>query len=325
MELYHGAHLINCEIWGRPLKIALLKDDYGALLFDAGTRTHAERDIPAYLQQIKLAPEDLRWLVLSHPDLDHCGGSAVLARNYPNIRLMCGKQDRGLVENPEVLFRERYDHYRQNHGIFYDSETAQKIKDAFAGPQPVSTTLSGGEEIRLGPDRIIEVLHLPGHSAGHLGLFDLQHRTLYFADAIQGAGYCSIRGEWVMGPTYLHVDSYLNSIAQIRNLSAQRIVGCHWPEQDTADAIAHFCDETESFVHQTDAQVLNLVSSSQNGVTLSQLCKSVGDTIGRWPASAHNELCYPILGHLDRAAMNYKIIPDLSVRPVVYRASRKQV
>jgi glyoxylase-like metal-dependent hydrolase (beta-lactamase superfamily II) len=319
MEIYSGAHLIPCEVGGRPLTLTLLVDENGALLFDAGTRAHAESSIPEYFRGIGLSRERLRWLIISHPDLDHCGGAAIIARNYQNVRILCGNEDREQIEDPSILFNRRYDRYREEHGIFYDEETAKGIRAAFAGVQHVSATLAGGEVLRLGPDRLIDVLLVPGHSPGHLALYDRRHRVLFYGDAIQGSGYQTRDRTWVMGPTYLDVDAYLDSIARIRTLDAAQIVGCHWPQFTGSEQISRFCDETKAFVERTDAEILLYLASHPRGVTLAQLCQGIGGTLGAWPSVANIELCYPVLGDLERATRNHKVTLDSSVRPVLYR------
>ena len=71
MEIYSGAHLIECEIGGRPLYLPLLIGEAEAVLLDCGTRSHAAKDIPEYLAKIGLPEDALTFLVVTHPDLDH--------------------------------------------------------------------------------------------------------------------------------------------------------------------------------------------------------------------------------------------------------------
>lgn len=106
-------------------------------------------------------------------------------------------EDREQIEDPSILFKQRYDRYREEHGIFYDEETTKGIRAAFAGVQHVSSTLAGGEVLRLGPDRLIDVLRVPGHSQGHLALYDRRHRVLFYDDAIHGSGYRATNRSWV--------------------------------------------------------------------------------------------------------------------------------
>ena len=126
--------------------------------------SHAMTEIPAYLEKIRLPKQALTWVVITHPDGDHCGGTGKMAKRYPNLRIGCGTADQALVESPEHLWSFRYDRYRQDHGIFYDEKTAAFIRNSFSNPQPVSLTFSGGERLSLGQDRVLELWHAPGHT-----------------------------------------------------------------------------------------------------------------------------------------------------------------
>jgi glyoxylase-like metal-dependent hydrolase (beta-lactamase superfamily II) len=50
-------------------------------------------------------------------------------------------------------------------------------------PAPLTGTLRDGDIVDLG-DRAFEVLHLPGHSPGSIGLWEAATRTLFSGDAI---------------------------------------------------------------------------------------------------------------------------------------------
>jgi len=317
MEIYPGAHLIECEIGERPLYLPLFREGRETLLLDCGTRSHAERDVPAYLD--KLGLEDLTWLIMTHPDGDHCGGSAEIKRRYPKIRLACGEADRDMIESPDHLFSFRYDAYRRDHGVYFDSKTAKEIKNCSSTPQEVSFTLVGGEIIRLGPNRILEIWHLPGHSHGHLGVYDRNHGVLYYGDAIQGAGYRSVRGSWSLCPTYLYVNDYLQTIRTIKNSGAQMIVGCHWPVLRGQEAIRQFCFESRNFVEQADQLITNYLRNHVSGVTLRELCENLSGQMGEWPQEVCLELANAVSGHLDRGVETGRIEVNCSVSPFIYR------
>ncbi len=319
MEIYPGAHLIECEIGGRPLRLPLLMGESDTVLVDCGTRSHAAGDIPRYIDKIGLPASRLTFLVITHPDVDHSGGAGELVRRCPHLRVMCGAADRLLIEEPEQLFARRYDHYREEHDIFYDEKTASGIRDGCNGNQPVFLTLKGGETLNLGGKRILEIIHLPGHSHGHLGIYDRDYRTLFYGDAIQGRGYQSLTGGWVLCPTYLYVDAYLQTINCIEHLGAERIVGCHWAVRQGEDEIREFCASSRNFVETADRLIYDYLACHPQGGTLRELCQSLGGKLGEWPAAAHTELSYPFLGHLDRGILQGKLSVDRSVRPVIYR------
>jgi len=318
MEIYSGAEMIACEIVGRPLYLPLLQEGHDCLLLDCGTTNHAANDIPAYLDQIGVGAEDLTWAVITHPDGDHCGGSAEIKRRYPNVRLACGEADREMIESPNYLFSFRYDAYRKDHGIFFDQQTAQDIKNCSSTPQNVTLTFVGGEALRLGDGRVLEIWHLPGHSHGHLGVYDRNYRTLYYGDAIQGAGYKSVRGGWSLCPTYLYVDAYLQTIRTIEHSDAETIIGCHWPVLRGKAAIREFCADSRNFVMHADRLVTDYIRDHQSGVTLRELCEQLSGRLGEWPYDVCLELANALLGHLDRGVAMGRFAVDRSTSPFLY-------
>lgn len=324
MELYRGADLMECEIGGRPLYLPLLREGSDALLLDCGTRAHAEVDIPRELSRLGLDHDSLTWLIITHPDSDHCGGLREMKRRYPKVRIACGEADRALVESPDYLFSFRYDAYRDDHGVFYDPATARKLKDYFSGPQNVNLTFTGGEILRLGDgeDRLLEIWHLPGHSHGHLGVYDRKHGTLFYGDAIHGAGYQTLSGQWALCPTYLYVDTYLQTIRTIEHSNAGSIVGCHWPVCRGADAIRDFCAESRNFVMLADRLLQDYLRTHPSGATLRELCEALGGKLGGWPPEINLELACALSGHLDRGVAAGTLQADMSARHLAYTVCR---
>jgi len=318
MELYPGADLIECEIGGRPLYLPLLREGAEALMLDCGTLAHAKIDIPKKLEDLGLGRSSLTWLVVTHPDVDHCGGLAEMKRRYPHLQIACGEADRALVESPDYLFSFRYDAYRRDHLIFYDTAAARWLRECCSAPQAVTLTFTGGEVIRLGHDRLLEIIHLPGHSHGHLGVYDRKYHTLYYGDAIQGAGYRSIAGNWALCPTYLYVNSYLQTIRTIENFDAETIVGCHWPVWQGMEQIRAFCVESRNFVALADRQIHAYLDKHTSGATLRELCEALGSTLGDWAPAINTELAFAFSGHLERGISAGTLRADWSTCPVKY-------
>jgi glyoxylase-like metal-dependent hydrolase (beta-lactamase superfamily II) len=321
MELYPGADLIECQINGRPLYLPLLREGEESMLIDCGTRSHALREIPDSLNRLRVNAETLAWLVITHPDGDHCGGSAEIKRQYPAVRIACGEADRTLIESPDYLYTFRYDAYRRDHGIFFDAKTEQEIRKCSSHPQNVTFTFTGGETLRLGPDRILEIWHLPGHSYGHLGVFDKKYGVLYYGDAIQGAGYRSLAGTWALCPTYLYVEPYLQTIGIVENSNAKMIVGCHWPIARTPEAIRNFCAESRDFVLLADRLTEQYLREHNSGVSLRELCEQLSRQLGEWPDDVRLELANALFGHLDYGVKRGRFEVDCSRSPFLYRVT----
>lgn len=284
------------------------------MLLDCGTAHHATHDVRAYLERIGC--DALTWLLITHPDGDHCGGMAEIKRRHPNVRIACGDADRQLVESPDYLFTFRYDAYRRDHGLFYDEAVATEIRNCFSGEQRVDLTFVGGESVQLGSRRPLEIWHLPGHSHGHIGVYDTRNRALYYGDAIQGRGYQSVHGEWKLCPTYLYVDDYLDTIRAIECSAVNMIVGCHWPIWK-GEQIEKFCAESREFVMLADRLVSGYIAAHP-GSTLKEICSQLSGELGEWPPETAMELANAISGHLDRFAKGEHVEVDRTTLPLRY-------
>jgi glyoxylase-like metal-dependent hydrolase (beta-lactamase superfamily II) len=290
-QLFDGVYLLEGQVGLRPLYLPLLMGDYGALLLDTGCAEHVDNLIRPGLADLGIKAADLRFVINTHPDTDHCGGNAGVKRFAPHSHLGCGNADRAVIEDPEALFQTRYDAYR-SFGIFYAEETAGNMKRDLGDAQPVDLTFMGGERIRLSADWDLEVMFLPGHSKGHLGLLDSRHCALFGGDAIQGAVYLDVNGKPALCPTYLYPETYLQTSQLIEHLNLDYYVSCHWPIKKGRE-IADFCHETRSFVER--AELLLRRSGTRD---LRQACLRLGPQLGDWPDPIHLELAYALAGHL---------------------------
>ena len=84
------------------------------------------------------------------------------------------------------------------------------------GDAPVDEGLRGGETLRLSDDWRVEVLHLPGHTFGHIGVWDPRSRAAIIIDAVLERGIYSNDGELLIPPRIYDLDA----------LPAQRSAGC---------------------------------------------------------------------------------------------------
>lgn len=298
VALADGAYLLQGTTGGRPLILPLLVGSEAVVLMDTGCASDVEALILPAFAQLEMSHAQLTHIINTHCDVDHQGGNAGMKQAAPAAKLYCGEADREQIETPAAIFTQRYDAYRARHAHFYPDAVRDGIMQELGAPQPVDGVFTGGETIRLGPDRELEILHLPGHSRGHLGVFDRKHGILFGGDAIHGAVYLDTAGKPALCPTYLQVPDYLRTIEKIRAFAPAAYVGCHWPVKRGAE-VAEFCDESRDFVLKAEALILAELKNAPNGLTLTELCAQVGPALGTWPAPVNHELCYAFAGHLD--------------------------
>lgn len=91
-------------------------------------------------------------------------------------------------------------------------------------PAPATGVVEDGDVIDLGDWRA-EVLHLPGHSPGQIGLWHSDSRTLFGADAIYD-------GPLIFDGPGMDVGDYANSLKRLRDMPIATVHGGHDPAFD---------------------------------------------------------------------------------------------
>lgn len=311
MEVLDGIHRIDAEVGGRPLFLFLFLGERN-LLLDAGCATTVAESVLPYLSGLGLGPRDLDLLVITHSDLDHQGGAHALASANPDLTIACGALDRELVCDPAAIIARRYDAFRVDHGIGYDEETTAWIQEMCGSPQPVDQVFAGGETIGE-----LRVLHVPGHSAGHIALHDSRTGALFSGDSVQGSVYLGLDGTPRLCPTYTDVDPYLQTLDLIEALAPGELHGCHWPAARGAE-VAAFLDESRSYVEHVDGLVRACLAEAPEGLTLRGLIERVNERLDEpWEPGVAQELVYSLHGHAERLAEHAERNAD---GHVVYRA-----
>ena len=166
MEVAPGIHRIESVLGPRPFSQYLLRDER-SLLVDTGVKETPAEVILPFLDGLQ--PD---FVLNSHADVDHYGGNAAIKAGRARSALFLAHElDVPWIESADAIMRERYGWYAE-HGLAYEPDVFAWLRDAIGPDTPIDVHLRGGERIRLGPRLTVEVLHLPGHTPGHVGLWD---------------------------------------------------------------------------------------------------------------------------------------------------------
>jgi glyoxylase-like metal-dependent hydrolase (beta-lactamase superfamily II) len=317
MEFVSDIHLISGLVGTRPLQLYFLNGTERGALLDTGCAPDPERLIFPYLREIGLEASDIDIVINTHCDLDHCGGNHAVKNANPQAQITCGEADRPLIENPQTMWDLRYNAYEAEHGIHYDEAGREAIFDSLGSSQPVDWTWTGGETLDLGGGWRIEIHRTPGHSRGHLAIFDPRSGTMLTGDAVQGSVYLDKDGAPALCPTYLQVNSYLKTIDYLESLPIKLLAGCHWPLKREGE-VREFLEESREFVERADELILARLACCPHGASLRELIDSVGPELGSWPAAANLELVYALAGHLERLVCAGKITTLSGTPPLRY-------
>jgi glyoxylase-like metal-dependent hydrolase (beta-lactamase superfamily II) len=236
---------------------------------------------------------DIDDVLISHADVDHCGGNRSLRAAAPRARLLCGEADRPWIESNAAMLAGNYRWY-EAYGFGPAAEDLAFLEHQLGGDAPVDMGLRGGETLRLGRSWRVEVLALPGHTPGHLGLWDPRSGTAIIIDAVLADGVCDRAGRRLIPPRYYATADYEATIRRLRALDPELLLTAHYPVMERAAARA-FLERSLIFVHAVRDAVRAGVRA---GMTeLWPLTQAVDAAVGPFPALTH-ELGASVRAHL---------------------------
>lgn len=293
MEVAAGIHRIESVLGPRPFSQYLLRGER-SLLVDTGVAETPDQVILPYLDSVGLDPADLDVVLVTHADVDHFGGNERMRAAAPRALFCAHGTDCPWIEDRERILRERYGWYA-SHGIGYEAEVAAWLRDAMGADVPMDLHLRGGETFRLGPDLAVRVLDLPGHSPGHVGLWEPASRTAVIIDAVLAGGLLDMDGNVVHPPPYFDAAAYEGSVRLLESLAPERILTAHYDVMEGKDA-RRFLAESAAFVERARQAVAQALAEADE-LTLKECLERADARLGPFSFMA-NELAGPLRAHL---------------------------
>ncbi|BAU28392.1 glyoxylase-like metal-dependent hydrolase (beta-lactamase superfamily II) [Aneurinibacillus soli] len=144
-----------------PSANMILIQDQLPILIDTGFGSDA-KDTEQLIKEVGTSPEELHLIVNTHYHSDHVGGNFHLQKNY-GVMIAAHKWEADLINacDPEACSAEWLD---------------QPVE-----PYRVDMSLSDNDEIITG-SRTLKVLHTPGHTLGHISLYEPDEEILICGD-----------------------------------------------------------------------------------------------------------------------------------------------
>jgi glyoxylase-like metal-dependent hydrolase (beta-lactamase superfamily II) len=290
-EVAAGIHRIESDLGPRFMAQYLLVGEERTVLIDTGLASTPEDVLLPALDTAGVEPD---LILISHADLDHCGGNRRMRERYPRALLACPELDRRWIESNAAMLAENY-LWHEPYGLDEPDEAGRRVMLAqLGGDSPVDLGLRGAETIRLAPGRRLEVLHLPGHTRGHIGLWDPRERVAIVIDAALGDGVYDRGGNKLIPPRYYDAGEYRETIRHIRALEPELLLTSHF-EPMSAEAAREFCEGSLAYVDAVEAIVRERRAARE--VSLRQLTDRVNERLGPFPEFA-TEIAAGVRSHL---------------------------
>jgi len=290
-EIAAGVHRIESDLGPRFMAQYLLLGERRSVLVDTGLAGTPDEVLAPALSKVGAEPD---LIIVSHADVDHCGGNARVRERYPTALLACHEHDRRWIESNAAMLAENY-RWHEPYGLEPLDEDEQRERlELLGGDAAIDLGLRGGETIRVGPARRWHVLHLPGHTLGHVGLWESRDRGEIIIDAALLDGIYDRAGNKLIPPRYYDADAYRETIRSIRALEPDLLLTAHYPPMGATEA-QQFCARSLAYVDEVETAVREGLAAGESG--LRELTDRVNDRLGPFPEFA-TETAAGVRSHL---------------------------
>ncbi|MBX6322208.1 MAG: MBL fold metallo-hydrolase [Rhodospirillaceae bacterium] len=136
----------------------------------------------------------LKYIFITHFHYDHVGNADMLKKRY-GAKVVCHPLDRPIIEDPLIVTRpenvarfglspeQLVEDFNLKKGESLGLSDPAIIRKYWYFPVEVDLEVNDGDVLEVGGLRL-EVVHLPGHAPGHVGIWNPASRTLYSGDLL---------------------------------------------------------------------------------------------------------------------------------------------
>jgi glyoxylase-like metal-dependent hydrolase (beta-lactamase superfamily II) len=171
---------MNLMGMNRTIYPTLIWDDDSVVLVDAGV-TNSLPEIKNAMEDANIPFEKLNKIIVTHQDIDHIGGIKSILDELPEVKVLAHEEDKPYIQGEKKLIRLNSNFMNRINSL--PKEEREKILDMFENVHvEVNMTLTDGEELAYCGG--ITVIHIPGHTPGHICLYHKKTKTLIVGDAM---------------------------------------------------------------------------------------------------------------------------------------------
>ena len=244
MEVAPGIHRIEGDLGERYVCQYLLVGEERTLLVDTGLR-----DMPAEVIAPYVALTEIDDVLISHADVDHCGGNRALRAARAAARGSSAARPTARGSSPTPRCWPATTAGTRPTASARRPTTSRSSSASWAATRRSTSACAAARRCASGPSWRVEVLALPGHTPGHLGLWDPRSGAAIVIDAVLSDGVYDRAGNRLIPPRYysarrLRGDDPARCARSIPAL----LLTAHYDVMER-DAAREFLDRSLAFVH----------------------------------------------------------------------------
>ena len=212
------------------------------------------------LRDLRIAPEDVSYVFVTHIHIDHAGGTGTLARHMPRAKIIVHERGQPHLADPRRLWEGS----KQTLG-----ELAEQYGQIEAVPQDMMIVAGEGVQIDLGGGWVIEELIIPGHAPHHLSFLEKKTNRLFIGEA---------GGTWCRGtirpatPPPFNLEQALASLDKLIRLEPSTLCYGHFGYVDEA------LPNLRSYRDQLGMWTNIVAAGFQRQASVEEICDEIGRT-----------------------------------------------
>lgn len=257
----------------------LIRTDTHNIYIDAGLKSQQEQLLP-YLQEKK---EHV--LLLTHGHWDHIGASALIKEHGGKI--YAHKADLPWLTDFDLHWQIGFGQFKNDFNV--PPERWDTFWAEIGEPVQVDQFVEEGDILTFG-EVSLQVITLPGHSAGSVGYYDAEEDALFTGDALMHTGFFGGLAQ------YCDYDLYCRSMQKLVDLAPATAYTAH-TEPYLNGAAAKAAEEAIVFAGKICADVDEYLQLHKGNVRVGEAARFVCEKEGKkWGCGA----CVCVLNHLAR-------------------------
>ena len=205
----------------RTIFPVLVWDDTSLVLIDTGF----PGQFPLFQQAIEelgFQLSQLTHIMLTHEDLDHIGCLKELVAAAPGVRVLAHRIEAESISGQAPPNKVMANAAKKELTQEEKEQLEQRIANYKQYTVPVDQLLDDGEVIPLCGG--IEVIHTPGHTAGHVCYYMMRDKVIMTGDTV------GVSGDSLTGPVPMHtpyMEQAVQSNRKLESTTAEALIAYH--------------------------------------------------------------------------------------------------